>query len=111
MSVFSLAVIFETNDRRMIHSPKLLFFLKFSASDCLFRCPNLDQAELCEKQCDDDFWECFLECDITDTDCVVNCDNLYIDCERKCPCRIDGECENGCPCPNFSCDVTTEVSK
>ena len=72
-------------------------------------CPNLDQAELCEKPCDEDFFECVFDCEVTDPNCYVNCDNLYKDCARKCPCKVDGECENGCPCPNFSCYESTQV--
>ena len=70
----------------------------------LFRCPNIESAELCEQLCEDDFAECLGECDdINDAACIVNCSDFYYECENKCPCKVGGECENGCPCPNFEC--------
>ena len=68
-----------------------------------------DQAELCQKPCDEDFSECRVKngCaeDVTNIDCLRECTAVYDECTMHCPCKIGGECEAGCPCPNFECDL------
>ena len=66
-----------------------------------------DQAKLCQKPCDEDFSECRVKngCaeDVTNIDCLRECTAVYDECTMHCPCKIGGECEAGCPCPNFEC--------
>ena len=51
-------------------------------------------------------------CDITDINCILQCSDAYDECIIKCPCiiaDIGGECEDGCPCPNYECEVPIQV--
>ena len=81
------------------------------SKQCSFSCPDLEQAYPCGDQCDSDFTECFVnicEESYINVDCMRDCTDAYDDCLAKCPCSKGGECEDGCPCPNFDC-ATTQV--
>ena len=46
--------------------------------------------------------------DLTNLDCIRNCTHAYDECAIKCPCRVGGHCEAGCPCPSFPCEPVCE---
>ena len=58
---------------------------------------------------DQDYSACILACDAGDIVCLAMCSRQLDEDMIKCPCQTG--CPNGCPCPNYECqlEVTTQV--
>ena len=97
---------------------------------CIFSCPCHGNCEQGCDECDSSYCKCHTDGDSQDkkecldkldllyVTCIINCDYDEVcvsNCVRehnqdvsKCPCN-EG-CPSGCPCPDYECGMTTEIT-
>ena len=71
----------------------------------LFQCDDIDANDdwhRCEDGLQIELGECFEGCG-TDSLCLIDCSSDFEIALKDCPCMEN--CPDGCPCPNWDCDV------